>query len=350
MPVNNVTISHSTPNQTATPAAPPANVPVAPQPVQPTQPVQVHPAPLVTPAARPAPPVPAPRSNQPAIHQPAAVQHSATLPPPHVLVRQQNQDGALDDMLSKEEYKSSANHGKLNYNELGMAKPYMFIYREGLQTPRQKLDVRATMSMLEYINGTLLLLQDADAFRQEDLPHILVHLTAVSTDAMVRPWGAVRAWSQYIWDCIEKGKCTWTSFQFIQNERVRMSFISGTPSGSSAGTSISHKPVSHEMRTVLCREYNSVSGCRHNGTHDDQSVKYLHACCHCDSMGRRSAHSYQRCRSKMDAGNHNNDNRQWYQGNQRHQHGHHSPDGHSGNRVAYGNGTNSQGHGGSKNV
>lgn len=225
-----------------------------------------------TPAHAPAPPTPAPAmvavTTQPAHatgtvhpHPPQAVastsvpaQQHATLPPPNVLVREENSDGQLDRMVSREEYKGPTNIGKHNYCELGMAKPYMFIYREGLQMPKQKLEIRASLSMIEYVNCTLLLIQDPEAFNQEDLPHMLSHLAAVMTDAMVWPWQAVRSWSQYIWDCVEKGKCTWKSFQFIQDERVRMSFISGAPSGNSCANTSSHKPVSNDLRVVLCRE------------------------------------------------------------------------------------------------
>lgn len=222
-----------------------------------------------------------------------------------------------------------------------------------MQTPKQKLDVRATLSMIEYVNSTLVLLQDSDAFRQEDLPHILAHLTAVTTDAMVRPWGVLRAWSQYIWDCVERGKCLWTSYQFIQDERVRMSFISGTPSGNSASGNTSHKSGPHNIKIVLCRDYNAVSGFRFNGTHEDQSVKYLHACSHCDAMGRRSSHSYMRCHSKLDSGSHSNhishDNRQWHHGNGR-QHTGSGSDNYYGNQAAYRNGPAGQAHGTSKNA
>lgn len=330
---NNVPAQASvvTPQAPATPAAP-ANLVVAGQRPHATSPVQPH-VPQATP---PAPPP------------------AAALPPPQTLVRQENADGALDRIIAKEDYKSTSSHGKNNYNELGMAKPYMFIYRQDLQTPKQKLDVRASLSMIEYVNSTLLLLQDSDAYRHEDLKPILAHLTAVTTDAMVRPWSAVRAWSQYIWDCIERGKCTWTSYQFIQDERVRMSFISGTPSGNSASANSVPKSHSHDIKVVLCRDYNSVSGCRHHGTHEDQTIKYLHACAHCDAMGRRSSHSYQRCRSKLDGGAYpghgSQDNRQWHHGNGRHHHGGQGGENQYGHSVGYRNGGGGQAHGSSKNA
>lgn len=320
-------------------------------------PTQV-PTPLVVPAntdvARQAPP----QSTQPVLPHPAerpatVVAQPAALPPPHTLVAEENRDGTIDRIISKEDYRSASNHGKLNYNELGMAKPYMFLYRPGLQTPKQKLDLRAGLSMIEYINSTLLLLQDSEAFRQEDLPHIMAHLTAVTTDAMARPWAAVRAWSQYIWDCVEKGKCKWDGYQFIQDERVRMSFISGTPSGDSAHID-SSKSGSHDVRVVLCRDYNSVSGCRFHSSHEEQNIKHLHACSHCDAMGCRSSHSYQRCRSKMELVSHTahaqHDNRQWHQGNARQHYSGQPYDAPYSQPVAYRNGPNAPAQGSSKNM
>lgn len=282
-------------------------------------------------------------------------QPAPALPPPAILVREQNQDGHLDRAMAREEYKAGASRGKHHsFNELGMAKPYMFVFREGLQTVKQKLDIRASLSMLEYLNSTLLLLQDPDAFSPDDLPHILFHLSAVTTDAMVRPWHAVRTWSQYVWDCVERDKCRWDSYQFIHNERVRMCFISGAPSGSNASSSIPQKSIANDVRSVLCREYNSISGCRHHGTHEEQGVKYLHACSHCDSIGRCSAHSYPRCRSKFEGNTqssyHNHDQRQWNQGHGRQQYGQHTSDGNHGGQVAYRNGPGSQGNSTSKNM
>lgn len=336
LPANNNVIvrPNVTTPQVTTPAPVPATLDVAQQPPPPTVPVQSHPIPPTTPAVQP----------------------SAALPPPQELVRDANAGGCLDRMIAKEDYKSTSNHGKshFNYNELGMAKPFMFIYREGLQTPKQKLDIRATLSMIEYVNATVLLLQDNDAYNKDDLLHILAHLAAVTTDAMVRPWSAVRAWSQYIWDCVERRKCTWTSYQFIQDERVRMSFISGAPSGNSASNNATNKSVSHDIKVVLCREYNSVSGCRFHGTHEEHNVKYLHACSHCDAMGRRSSHSYMRCRAKMDAGSHNShgsyENRQWQHSNARqHNNGQGSDNQYTG-QAAYRNGPSGQAYGTSKNA
>lgn len=270
------------------------------------------------------------------------------LPPPATLVREQNQDGQLDQAMTREAYRGTTSRGKhYTYNEMGMAKPYMFIFREGLQTVKQKLDVRASMSMLEYLNGTLLLLQDPDAFSPDDIPHILFHMSAVTTDAMVRPWHAVRTWSQYVWDCIERGKCNWDSRQFIQDERVRMSFNSGAPSAGPQHSNSSSKNVSNDSRPVLCRDYNSLSGCRHNGSHEEHGIKYLHACSHCDAMGRRSSHSYPRCRSKFDVNNQSthgqHDNRQWFNGHGRQPHGQYMSEGNTGSQAVYRNGPGHQG-------
>lgn len=319
--------------QASTPAPTPVNKPVARQPPPATQTVQA--------------------SSSLGTHN--ATHQTPALPPPALLVREQNQDGQLDQAMAREAYRGGAGRGKhYTYNEMGMAKPYMFIFRAGLQTVKQKLDERASMSMIEYINSTLLLLQDPDAFCPDDLPHILFHMAAVTTDAMVRPWHAVRTWSQYVWDCIERNKCNWNSYQFIQDERVRMSFISGTPSGGSLNANSSSKSVSNDSRPVLCRDYNSLSGCRHHGTHEEQGIKYLHACSHCDAMGRRSSHSYPRCRSKFEGTGQgqqgNYDSRQWSHNHGRQQYGQHVTEGNHGSQVGYRNGPGAQGNGAPKNL
>lgn len=234
-------------------------------------------------------------------HTPVQVTYSgpSRLPPPHVLITEQNKDGALDKLMSKEDYRPSNAHGKTGQNDHPMVKPYMFIDREGMQTAKQRLEVRANMSFNEYINCSLLLLNDEETYNPSDLKHILRHLSAVTTDAMVRPWAGVRRWSQYIWDCVERGKCKWDGYNFIQDERVRMSYMSGPQPSVPAHTSNTRAQGQDSLVVVLCRDFNGPTGCRFQGTHEDKNVKHLHACSHCDTLGRRSNHSYQRCRSKI---------------------------------------------------
>lgn len=240
-------------------------------------------------------PRPAPANSTPV----QAARPVPVMPPPQVIIREENQDGALDKLLAKEDYRNSTTHGKAVSPDQAMVKPYMYIDREGLQTPKQRLEVRATMTFHEYMNCTLLLLNDEEAYDKSDLQHILFHLSAVATDAMFRPWPGVRRWTQAIWDYIERGKCQWDSYVFIQNERVRMSYMSGSQTNNQLPHANGSRTAAQEPAVVVvCRDYNAPGGCRFQSNHEDKGVKHLHICSHCDTLGRKSNHSYQRCRSK----------------------------------------------------
>lgn len=289
-------------NDQATVPATPRQAGATAPPVQAQPPVHVHPAP--------------PAVSVATVNAPAPV-----MPPPQVIIREENHDGALDNLLAKEDYRSASTQGKPISSDQAMVKPYMYIDREGMQTPKQRLEVRSTMSFNEYINCTLLLVNDDEAYNKNDLPHILRHLSAVATDALFRPWPAVRRWTQAIWDYVERGKCKWDSETFIQNERVRMSYMSAPQASNNLTHSNNARGASQEsLVMVVCRDYNGPGGCRYQNNHEDKNVKHLHICSHCDTLGRKSNHSYQRCRSKNNyqqpanpangQGGHY-DNRQW---------------------------------------
>lgn len=186
-----------------------------------------------------------------------------------------------------------------------------------MSTLKQRLDNRNSLTPLEYIQASLSLLDDSTAYQPQDKDYIYKHTLYVATDALSRPWPAVRKWSQTIWDCVDRGRCVWSDSRFIQEERIRVSYTSG-PSSSSTNP---QKPNSWALRETLCRDFNSVGGCKHHGPHEQGEFRLLHACAFCDSMGRRSNHSFQRCRSLMEqqppaapgAGSvqGHNDSRQW---------------------------------------
>lgn len=155
---------------------------------------------------------------------------------------------------------------------------------------------------------------------------MLKHLGAVITDSMARPWVNVRWWTQGIWDAIERGKCRWNSHYFIQEERVRMSY--GTlPQSTPVEPVASVNPVPNrsagDLPALLCRDFNSPQGCVFSGTHETLNVKHIHACAYCDSLGRRSAHSFQRCRARQDIGGgpSHHDNRAWQSNHRQQAHG-----------------------------
>lgn len=226
------------------------------------------------------------------------------LPPPQELVRHENRDGRVDHVMSREEYRPIAQGGKHNIavdNE--MPKPYMYLEREGLQTVKQRLDVRNSITSNEYIHASLSLLRDTESYDPSHREHIFNHIHDVSADILVRPWAAVRRWTQYVWDSVSKGKCKWSDDRYIQDARFRLAYTSGpTPAPHSHAAGNSRSSANSDMRSVLCRDFNGSQGCRFQYSHDDGNVKYLHSCYFCDSIGRKSSHSFQRCRTRNDHG------------------------------------------------
>lgn len=250
-----------------------------------------------------------PPRNTPRNHrQPAATPNElpSTMPNPAQLVSHQNRDGLIDAQMAREEYSAGHTPGKASANgDILFHKPYVYLDREGVQTERQKLDIRATMSYQEYVSCFLSLLHDTKSHDPADRDDILLHFHAVATDAIHISWPHVRRWTQQIWDHVEKGRCKWSSYTFIQNERVRVCYMNMTQQGGNAAPPRNASMPSSDLRYVLCRDFNSTSGCRNNGSHDDGVVRYLHSCSHCDGIGRKSSHSYQRCRIRLDSyGNH----------------------------------------------
>lgn len=227
------------------------------------------------------------------------------LPPPAELRREENHAGQVDNMVAQEDYRQPTGNGKAqnNNSETVFYKPYMFLDRENLETVKGRLDAQKSMTAMEYMSATLSLLDDPSAYDNRDKVNILKHLLAVSIDARFRPWPGVRQWTQLMWDNVERGRCTWGDFGFIQNERVRISYMSSTPSAHANPNTLQSKvPVapSQEFSNVVCRDFNNPGGCKFNHTHDVGPIKYLHICSHCDSLGRKSQHSFQKCRTRSD--------------------------------------------------
>lgn len=243
----------------------------------------------------------------------------SVLPTPSVLRREENRHGHIDRMLEREDFvQANSNSGKPTH-DTPMCKPYMFLERDGYETVKQRAEIRTSMTQLEYLNASLLLLNDKTAYRHVDLPHIIHHLSQVSTDAIALPWHGVRKWSQYIWDQIERGKCSWRDKALIQEERVRLSFIgqSNAFQPHTSGSHIHHQKA-NELVVVVCSAFNSPAGCKFQYSHDDGRIKHNHVCAHCEALGRRSNHSFQRCRTRMDGNQQSShsqsypsDGRQW---------------------------------------
>lgn len=225
------------------------------------------------------------------------------LRPPAELRKEENRVRHIDSMVAQEDYRPAPGNGKnsMTFAELGYQKPYMFIDQDGLETHKQKLDVRNTLTALEYISASLSLLADPSAYDPKDRDNILRLIIAVSIDTRSMPWAGVRRWSQLIWDNIEKGRCNWSDHLFIQDERVRISYMSGNPSANANSSGQNQKSSNQQNQAfndVICREFNSPSECRFTQTHEVGPIKYVHACSHCDSLGPRSQHSFQKCRTR----------------------------------------------------
>lgn len=237
-------------------------------------------------------------SSQPTYSQ------ACPLPPPAGLLSQQNSEGEMVMMIAREKLCPSAAQRKhpVYVDEFAMPRPFMYLQREGLYTNEQKLEVRSSMSYLEFMNASLALVVDK-AFDPRDADNILAHILDVSTDALDRPWPAVRRWSQHVWDSVAKGRCNWADREYIRDARIRISITGGYFGNGTLGA---QGPMcetggsDHHLHIALCRDFNRPHGCRHAYSHDNGEVKLLHACAHCDAMGRKSKHSFQHCRLRQD--------------------------------------------------
>lgn len=182
-----------------------------------------------------------------------------------------------------------------------MTKPYMFLYRDGISTMKQKLDVRHTMSAAEYTDALLALLSDRRAYDPKDFHDIFHHLRKVTRDTLERPWPAVRRWTQYIWDAIEDGSITWSDSDVIQEERVRMCLTSQHAQPLYSQNSAYQIPARRNqgLQELACRAFNTRNGCHHRDSHPEGSVFLLHICTYCDSVGKACYHSVRDCERRV---------------------------------------------------
>lgn len=86
------------------------------------------------------------------------------LPPPAALVASENRNGEVDRAMQQHEFRPNRAYGKrLECGEYGMPRPYMFTERDGLQTTKQKLDLRNSLTFISrphwlcYMTLTLLI-------------------------------------------------------------------------------------------------------------------------------------------------------------------------------------------------
>ena len=249
-----------------------------------------------TPPGLPTPRTPWTHTPAPGLRDPTPTQTEYALPHPRILRHQQNREGYVDEMIRRERFVQPQVDGKARissniYAENEMPKPYMYISREGIQTLKQKLDIRASLSMPEYVNASIALLMDKRAYHPGDADHVLAHIQDVTHDVLLRPWEGIRRWSQHVWDEVEKGNITWDQHQIIHNQRVMMAI---TANRQSAG------PETRSRRECICRAFNSRPGCKHRTHHDDGQLRFMHLCSFCDSDGRQcTGHNVVACESKL---------------------------------------------------
>lgn len=230
------------------------------------------------------------------------------MPPPAALRQQANENGFIDLHIKKEEMSHPRSDGKspfINdiFTEKLIGKPYMFLEREGVRTLKEKLDARGTMSGKEYINALIALTKYKPAFDAEDGPHIVTHLHEVSTDDMSRTWKQVLAWSQKVFDQVEKKQLFWHQYQEIQNLRFRLCYASEDSSDARPRltSNIGHSVTSNSGQSVVvtCPEFNQAKGCYQKSHHNIGAVKLIHACAFCFGEGKQLPHTISACNNKM---------------------------------------------------
>lgn len=252
----------------------------------------------------------------------------------HAPARPLSSDEFLQREMDRDRFDYAA-AGKYQYsNDFAssrmLPKPYMYLYREGVSTLKQKLDARQSMSQVEYIDAMLALMADNRACEPEDYVDIMHHLRKVTRDALERPWPAVRRWSQFVWDSIESGTITWADREWIQEERVRICLTSSvqtqaTPhNGYTPHTQNFHSKQSKGSQEVVCRAYNTRQGFYYRESHMDGQVFALHQCTYCDSLGRACMHSVRECERRLahtrnDHGQHRNRHQPYNNYNQQNQ-------------------------------
>lgn len=143
----------------------------------------------------------------------------------HLVGRDISADAFIQREMDKDKFDFTT-HGRYIYSSdvnasRVMAKPYMYMYREGIFSMKQRLEARQTITLNEYVDAILALLADKRAYDPKDYIDIMHHLRKVVRDALERQWCAVRRWTQYVWDSVEAGAMTWSDRDLIQEERVR---------------------------------------------------------------------------------------------------------------------------------
>ena len=250
---------------------------------------------------------PTPRSSTPQRSQPARERtgpSEARLPPPRQLRREQDRDGYVERLLQEERMRPTNTAGKANiasdiFHESTIPKPYIYVTREACDSLKQKLDIRNTLAPMEYVHAALALINDNRSHHPQDREHILRHIQEVAHDAIDRQWDEVRRWTQFIWDEVEKDHLRWSDRQLIHNHRVSMAISGSKGRGQYTTTNSNHTEGRAQRTEVICRAFNSRSGCRHRSHHDEGHIRHQHICSFCDSINRHcTGHNVLGCNNK----------------------------------------------------
>ena len=172
-------------------------------------------------------------------------------------------------------------------------KPYMFVEKPELNCAKKKLEYRQNITANEYIHAYVAMICDMRARDPAVLLQQLRHLRDVAHDITKFQWPTVRAWTQGVFDSVEKGLYSWDDTQSIQNDRflaLRASHVANA--------------LNDEERVeTICLEFNSRS-CRHGGPKRDHSqagVQFIHCCLYCYASSRdrqRCDHPLADCKCK----------------------------------------------------
>ena len=188
----------------------------------------------------------------------------------------------IREQLRKEEFLATRNDdGKGIVSDIYVRnlspKPYMYLERPGLNTVRKKLDARQTMTYQEYVHAYLKLMRDPRANQSHLIYFHLEHLHNIAEDALKREWAPIRAWSQKVFDDIEKGSYTWADTQTIQMERVMQALNCQANHRQYTATT----GISERVDGEPCRDFNSERGCQLGKFHGSGSHRMVHSCTYC---------------------------------------------------------------------
>ena len=204
-------------------------------------------------------------------------------PPPLNSQFPRSQEAFVKTHLERERMEIPLQDGKQDLTDFfvrnPIPKPYMFLEKPSLSCAKKKLEYRQHMTANEYLHAYIAMLCDERARDPSTLLYQLRHLKDVAHDMDIFQWPAVRAWTQGVFDAIERGTYYWGDTQSIQNDR----FLAQR---SHYAENRSSDP--RETKETICLDFNSRS-CRHGGAkrdHTEGTTRFIHCCLYCYASSR----------------------------------------------------------------